>query len=890
MEHNTMKKQLGKFKIFFGYAAGVGKTYAMLQVAHAAKESGIDVVAGYIEPHTRPETLALLEGLEQLPNRNFDYKNITLKEFDLDAAIKRKPQVILVDELAHSNATGSRHIKRYEDIQELLKSGIDVYTTVNVQHLESLIDIVASITGVVVKERIPDFIFDHADQVELVDIEPAELIERLQQGKIYKTREAEKALDNFFSIDNLVALREISLRRMADRVYKIAEKSKHLNHSTDFFTGEHILICLSPSPSNGKVIRAAARMANAFNAKFSAVYVETSGYKNLPQEDNTRLRNNSRLAEQLGANIITLYGDDIIEQIAEYARISGVSKIVLGRSYTKRSLFSSKESFSDKLTSQAPHLEVFLIPDSYKKKYTPKNYLKKIFYKKLLRANDIGIMALILSLATMVSFLFEYLKMSESNIVTIYILGVLIVSLATESNLISTASVILIILIYNFLFIEPKFTFSVYDARYIQTFIVMFFSAIITVTLSKKTKKYAKISVQKAYRTQILLETSHLFQKAATEKEMMEITSKQLLRLFGKSVVFYFGDPANNELPHVYLTSEEETDELITTPEERGVAAWVYKNNKHAGATTTTLPGAKCLYLAIRSNQKVFAVVGINLYEEDKSSIEEGIMSAILNECGLALEKMQLEEAKNEISLQAQQEQLRSNLLRTISHDLRTPLTSISGNAEILLANAEVIDDNQKNKLYADIYDDSMWLINLVENLLSITRIENGNMVLNMQPELLEEVITEAISHMSRRKLEHQIIVEQDNDFLIAKMDSKLIIQVLINIIDNAIKYTPVNSVIKVSVTKENQRAVIEISDNGDGITNEAKEKLFDMFYTANSSSLDGRRGMGLGLTLCKSIITAHGGTLTVRDNKPQGTIFRFDLACQTSPQPFNEE
>jgi two-component system sensor histidine kinase KdpD len=265
-------------------------------------------------------------------------------------------------------------------------------------------------------------------------------------------------------------------------------------------------------------------------------------------------------------------------------------------------------------------------------------------------------------------------------------------------------------------------------------------------------------------------------------------------------------------------------------------------------------------------------------------------MSAILNECGLALEKMQLEEAKNEISLQAQQEQLRSNLLRTISHDLRTPLTSISGNAEILLANAEVIDDNQKNKLYADIYDDSMWLINLVENLLSITRIENGNMVLNMQPELLEEVITEAISHMSRRKLEHQIIVEQDNDFLIAKMDSKLIIQVLINIIDNAIKYTPVNSVIKVSVTKENQRAVIEISDNGDGITNEAKEKLFEMFYTANSSSLDGRRGMGLGLTLCKSIITAHGGTFTVRDNKPQGTIFRFDLACQTSPQPFNEE
>ena len=333
-------KKRGHLKIFFGYAAGVGKTYAMLKAAHAAKRRGIDVVVGYVEPHARPQTAQLLDGLEIIPTRSIAHGNITLNEFDLDAAIRRKPQLILVDELAHTNADGCRHLKRYQDVNELLNAGIDVYTTINVQHIESLNDMVSSITGVIVHERIPDDVFDNADQVKLIDIEPKELIERLDEGKIYKKVQAERALNNFFTEQNLAALREIALRRCADRMNKLSEAARGKNDS--FYTDEHILVCLSSSPTNPKIIRTAARMANAFKASFTALFVETPNFAEMSDENKKRLRLNMRLAEQLGATIETTYGDDVAFQISEFARLSGVSKIVLGRSSAKRGFFFSK--------------------------------------------------------------------------------------------------------------------------------------------------------------------------------------------------------------------------------------------------------------------------------------------------------------------------------------------------------------------------------------------------------------------------------------------------------------------------------------------------------------------------------------------------------------------
>jgi len=352
----------GHLKIFFGYAPGVGKTFAMLKAAHAAKRRGIDIIVGYVEPHTRPATIALLKGLEQLPNLFVNHKGIELMEFDLDEAIKRNPKLILVDELAHTNGEECRHAKRYQDVEELLKAGIDVYTTINVQHIESLNDMVASITGVAVRERIPDHIFDDADQVELVDIEPEELIERLNAGKIYKKSQAQKAVSNFFDVKNLTALREIALRRCADRVNKMSEKARLVGGS-GYYTDEHILVCLSSSPTNPKIIRTAARMANAFKGNFTALFVETPNYEVMSKENKNRLRDNALLAEQLGATIETVYGDDIPLQISEFAWLSGVSKIVMGRNNAKRKYFWSKPSLTEKLTATAPNLDIYIIPD-----------------------------------------------------------------------------------------------------------------------------------------------------------------------------------------------------------------------------------------------------------------------------------------------------------------------------------------------------------------------------------------------------------------------------------------------------------------------------------------------------------------------------------------------
>lgn len=874
------EQKFGRLKIFFGYAAGVGKTYAMLQAAHIAKQAGFDVVAGYIEPHTRPETSKLLRGLEVLPPSEMEYKGITLNEFDLDGAIKRNPQLILVDELAHSNGEGCRHIKRYQDIQELLKAGIDVYTTVNVQHLESLNDIVASITGVVVRERIPDHVFDDADQVELMDIEPEELIFRLNEGKIYKEAQAQKALDNFFSLENLIALREIALRRTADRVNRNAEKTKQASLKADYYTEEHILNCISPSPSNAKVIRTAARMANAFKGTFTALYVETPEFENMSEASKQRLRSNFKLAEQLGAKVATVYGDDIAYQIAEFSRISGVSKVVLGRTNTKKRYFFSRTSFADRLTAMAPNLDIYIIPDKVSTPY--KTLLKKKRYTYTFSWIETLKSFTILMISTLIGLIFHKMGFSEVNIITLYILGVLLTSITTTNKIYSLVASILSVLIFNFFFTEPRFTLTAYDNGYPVTFIIMFLAAFITGTLTMKIKDHAKRAVHMAYRTEILLETNQMLQKAEDSSSIIRETAKQLIKLFDKTIIFYPVKHNKLSSPEVFPKNHLIEDESIYTgSNERAVAEWVFKNNKHAGATTNTHHGAKCLYLAVRGNGGVYAVVGIVMEKDILDPFENSLLISMLGECAIALEKDNLRKTKEQAAIQAQQEQLRANLLRSISHDLRTPLTSISGNASVLLSNADSLNKSKKSKLYMDIYDDSMWLINLVENLLSVTRIENGTMNLNLEAELVSEVVTEALRHVNRKSEEHIIHVVPMDDFIMAKMDSRLIIQVMINIVDNAIKYTPVGSKITVSVKKHNSIVTVEVSDDGKGISDEAKNNLFEMFYTANEGNGDSRRGLGLGLALCKSIIAAHGGTISVKDNKPNGVIFRFTLQAE---------
>lgn len=867
----------GRLKIFFGYAAGVGKTYAMLEAAHAARSAGTEVVAGYIEPHTRPETMARLEGLEQLPPLEVNYKGVVVREFDLDAALERRPQLLLVDELAHTNAEGCRHRKRYQDIEELLRAGIDVYTTVNVQHLESLNDIVASITGVTVRERVPDTVFDAADQVELVDIEPDDLIERLNRGKVYKNEQARRALDHFFVPENLTSLREIALRRTADRVNRFKEKTRRGGRE-GYYTEEHILICLSSSPSNGKVIRTAARMAEAFHGTFTALFVETPDFHNFSEEDLKRLRENLHLAEQLGAKISTVYGEDVAAQIAEYTRISGVSKVVMGRTNTRRGLFVRTQSMVERLTVLSPNLDVYIIPDNT----VPvlKKRLRRLRNVKFSLADSLKALA-ILTLCTLIGFLFFDLNFSVSNIITLYILGVLFISLITRGHVYSGVTSIVSVLIFNFCFTDPYYTLQFNDKGYWVTFIIMFLSAFITSTLTMRVKDQAKQAARKAYRTEVLLETSQKLQRARSRDEIYDQIAHQLQKLLDHTVLLYPVRESALGQPLFFPTSGEVGKPPYVSSDEQAVAQWVFRNNKHAGATTDTLPGAKCLYMAVRNSETAFAVVGIAMDEGGElDSFEKNLLVALLNEAGLALEKESIDSAKKLAEVTAQQEQLRANLLRAISHDLRTPLTSISGNSGILMGNSDVLSEEKKHQLYSDIYDDSMWLVNLVENLLSVTRIENGTMSIRLEPELLDEVIQEALTHLSRRSEEYQIGVEITDDLLMARMDSRLIIQVILNIVDNAIKYTPSGSTITLSAVRTGDMIQVDIADTGGGIPEEARQKLFEMFYTVGKGG-DSRRGLGLGLSLCKSIISAHGGKIWVRDNLPHGTIFSFTLPAE---------
>ena len=873
------EKHRGHLKIFFGYAAGVGKTYAMLQAAHAAKQRGIDVVAGYIEPHARPQTSKLLYGLEQIPNLVIDYQGITLREFDLDAAIRRKPTLILVDELAHTNAKGCRHAKRYQDVEELLKAGIDVYTTVNVQHVESLNDMVAAITGIMVRERVPDAVFDNASQVELIDIEPQELLERLQSGNVYKEKQAEKATKNFFQIENLIALREIALRRCADRINTLSEEAR-IKSGGDYHTDEHILVCLSPAPSNMKIIRTAARMAKAFRGTFTALYVETSDFAVMDEEDNKRLRSNMRLAEQLGAKIETVYGEDIPFLIAEFSRLSGISKIVIGRNTLAKKFIFGKPTLTEKLISQAPNMDVHIIPDSTSDMaYRAKKAIRKS--EHILNVEDVIKSIGMLGVSSIIGYGFWRLGMSESNIIMMYILGVLVTSVITTHQLYSIVSSIISVFVFNFLFTEPRYTLLAYEKDYPVTFITMFIAAFLTGSLAIRLKRQAAQAAQAAFRTKILFDTNQLLEKAKEKEQIITVTARQLIKLLNKDMVIYLAEKNSLSAPKFFAADGENVCEEYLSENEKAVAFWVLNNNKHAGATTDTLSDAKCLYLSIRTSSQVYGVIGIVIHEKPLDAFENSILLAILGECALALENEKNAREKEEAALIAQKEQLRANLLRSISHDLRTPLTSISGNASNLLSNEEGFDAETKKQLYEDIYDDSMWLINLVENLLSVTKIEEGRLNIRLQAELLDEVITEALLHINRKKNEHTITYKASEDFILVKVDARMIMQVVINIVDNAIKYTQKESEIVISTKKLKDKAIVCIADNGPGIPDEIKPQVFDMFYSGAKSIADSRRSLGLGLSLCKSIINAHGGSLELSDNIPHGAVFTFSLPIE---------
>ena len=645
--------------------------------------------------------------------------------------------------------------------------------------------------------------------------------------------------------------------------------------------GEHILVCLSPSPSNQKVITAAADMAAAFRASLTAIYVKPSDFGGLPDTDKTRLQENIRFAEQCGASVATVTGNEIPVQIAEYARVSGATKIVVGRSGAKRRHFWSKPPLTEQIIVNNPDVDVYIIPDSSADlKYRNEQMLR--FDRIRPTWKDLLLTAVLLSVSTAVGLVFTRFGFSEANIITVFILGVLITSVVTVSPVNSAVSSLASVLLFNYFFIEPRFSFHTYEPEYAVTFAIMLASSLITGTLANRLKEHARRSAHEAFRTKVLFDASQLLQKAEDADTAIRTTAGQVNTLLGRDVVVYL--PADDgSLGQGLLFRASRADGVPYEPDEaeRAAAERAFREPEPAGYPAERVSDAAAAFHAIGVNGYCYGVIGVRLEGKPLEAFEYGVFLSILGECALTLESLRNAKEKEQAAVIAHNEQLRSNLLRSISHDIRTPLTSISGNASNLLSHYGQLDDSVREQIFSDIYDDSQWLISLVENLLSISRIENGQMKLHLSLDVVGDVIDEALKHADRGIKDHRVVVESGDPLLLARMDAGLITQVLINLINNAVKHTPAGSEIRIVSELRGAEIAVSVCDSGGGIPDDKKSHIFEMFYTGGSSIADSRRGLGLGLALCRSIVEAHGGTITLTDNVPAGCRFTFTLPAE---------
>lgn len=871
----------GRLEIFFGYAAGVGKTYAMIDDAQEQLRCGVDVLVGYVEEHTRPETIQIMSGLPTLAPKMVEYRKLQLKEFDLDAALERKPELILVDELAHTNAPGMRNKKRYQDIEELLNAGIDVFTTVNVQHLESLNDVVQKITRVGVKETIPDYVFNQADKIRLIDIEPDELLRRFESGKIYRPERTQKALDNFFTRENLRLLREIAMRKVANRISSDNQNEPRLSKK---MANIRLMVCISESPSSARCIRWTDRTAEAFRAPWTAVYVEDMDSDTMTDGEKNTVRDNLALAERLGAEIVTLNGRDVATVIAEYAKLSGITNIVIGKSRNKKSLISYfKASLEEKLIAMLPSIEIHIIPGN------PGTNRGALYQHRRLRISrnlffswQDGLKTLLIIVAaTLISLILQALNISDQNIIMVYILSVLIISRVTVGYLYGILASGLTVLVFNYFFTIPYYTLHAIQEGYPITFVIMLLVALITSALTVRIKTQARLAVEREHRTEVLYEINKKLLASRDFEETIELINVYMVKIFGRSAVFYSQDPEDHDSETFLQSSLDGDASFLMSESERAVAHWVFMNKKCAGAGTDTLMGAGAFYMPIVSQSRVLGVIGLSCANGVLNQNNRLFLRMIASQVEMALERHYLSNEQRRMLVESEKEKMRSNLLRGISHDLRTPLTGILGSSSAILENGRTMDQETHDTLINNIKEDSQWLIRMVENLLSVTRINEGPMNVTKTPEAAEEIVAEAISRIRKRFVSRKIKVKVPEALLIVPMDGTLIEQVIINLLENGIKYSAENSVIEVEVKKYGNEAVFEVRDQGKGISDQDFPYLFETYVPDGKRSSDSSRGMGIGLSICNSIVKAHQGKMEAENKEQGGAVFRFTLPLQ---------
>ena len=867
----------GKLRIFFGGSAGVGKTYSMLEAAHNARAAGVDIAVGYVEPHGRVETESLLDGLEQLPMLPVQYRGITRREFDLDAALRRRPAILLVDELAHSNLIEGepppRHAKRWQDIEELLDAGIDVWTTVNVQHLESLNDLVAQITGIRQRETIPDRIFDEADEIELIDLPPDDLLTRLKAGKIYVEEQARTAIDRFFRKSNLIALRELSLRRMADRVDASAQAAGVIDRtSRAWMARDRVLVAVGPDDQAEQVVRAGKRLADALDAQWSVVYVETPELLRLSEQQRNRRIDLLRLGESLGAETVTLDGPTAARTLLEYAGTRNATKIVVG--VPKRTGWRAwlRPSTTTELARKARGFDVITVgamegrPQSEQstRRDSPEA-ARPVHWDRYAWTLGITLICTAIAYAMYPSF-------SQTNLVMVYMLGSAIAGVRFGRGP-SVMSAILNVLAFDFCFVPPRFQFSVLDAEYLVTFAVMLIVTLVIANLVASVRQQTRVAGARERRTFLLYAMSRELAATRGTDSMARVAVRHVAEVFQCTAVVLLPDAAAKL--HLPVDSPEAGSFIGA---DLSIAQWVLDHGRRAGLGSDTLPAAPALYLPLGSESQRLGVLGVLPANQRRVLLPEQrhLLETFAAQIGIAVERARLAETAESSRVEAETESLRNTLLASISHDLRTPLSVIAGAASTLAEHSDELDRAERLSLARSVETKARDMADLVSNVLDLMRFESGRLTLNRDWQTLDDLIGTALSRMQERLGSRAVTIRLPNDLPPVYVDAQLVVQVFANLLDNVAKYTLPQTHVVIAALANTEMMQVTFEDDGTGLPPGEHSRLFDKFRRGSEEG--STIGAGLGLAICKVIVRAHGGEISADDRQGGGARFVFTL------------
>ncbi|MHC1781397.1 MAG: DUF4118 domain-containing protein [Anaerolineaceae bacterium] len=870
------RKARGQFKIFLGYAAGVGKTFAMLEAAHQRKKQGIDVTVGYIETHNRSETEALLSGLEVIQRRQSDYRGANLSEMDLDAVLKRYPKLVLVDELAHSNIPGSRHAKRYQDVEELLLAGIDVYTTVNIQHFESMNDVVHQITGVIVHETVPDRLMDEADEIEVIDLPPDELIQRLREGKVYLPDQAARAIEKFFRKGNLTALREISLRRAAEQVDgQMRSYMRAKSIPGPWHAGDRILVCLSSHPLGERLVRAGRRLADDLNAEWIVSFVETPGHIHMPPENRERIQRNLNLAEQMGARVENLTGPSVAEAVLEYARRNNITKILVGKPLRPRWFELLRGgSVVDQVLRGSGAIDVFVISEEESQPISPIPPSQILhrgwgrYFKSIL---------LVVLVTIFNSLIFGSLE--PTNLV-MFFLAAVVISAVWFGRGPSILASFLSVLAFDYFFVHPRFSFAVSDTEYILTFIgLMAVGLVISSSASllrdqvdqlrrRETNERAINSLSKELTAAVNLET------------VLRVVIRVLHQTFDRDVIVLL--PQRQD-----INQRAASEGFILDQNEEVTALWAFQHGQPAGQGTETLSAAPIRFLPLKTSNGVVGVLGVKSNDRAVTFTldERVLLDNFANLAALAIERAMFAEQASQAETLRSAEKLQSALLNSISHELRTPLASIMGaltslEEDVCVQRDErLLDRDTRKELIQSAASQTRQLNHLVGNLLDMTRLQSGTVRLNCAQTDIQDLIGAVLGQMEDRLRGRKISVEIAENLPIVSLDAVLAGQALVNLLDNAVKFSPADTLILISARMEGIDLHLTVKDQGAGIADDELPCIFDKFYRGSAAARTG--GTGLGLSICRGIVEAHGGMIQARNVAAGGLI--VDMSFPTN-------